>query len=163
MLRIVQDLQIGNVNQLSISFVLTINRGSISIGADTKSILLAEEVIAINQDPLGVPGDLIWKQGPNEVWHVSFSRCLDCGSCRMRCTPCVSCALAILTNAALMWLSTSSFTTPEDQAAVRNLQLIQPTWRALACRCMRLRCRAAAERWCCSTGTTPSTRPMMSL
>lgn len=32
-----------------------------------KSILLAEEVIAINQDPLGVAGDLVWKQGPNEV------------------------------------------------------------------------------------------------
>ena len=40
---------------------------TILCGADVKAILLAEEVIAINQDPLGVAGDLIWKQGPNEV------------------------------------------------------------------------------------------------
>lgn len=26
------------------------------------------QVININQDPLGVAGDLIWKQGPREVW-----------------------------------------------------------------------------------------------
>ena len=25
------------------------------------------QVIAVNQDPLGVAGDLVWKQGPNEV------------------------------------------------------------------------------------------------
>ncbi len=30
-------------------------------------ILKASEVLALNQDPLGVAGDLIWKQGPNEV------------------------------------------------------------------------------------------------
>ena len=30
-------------------------------------ILMAKEVIAVNQDPLGVAGDLIWKEGPNEV------------------------------------------------------------------------------------------------
>jgi len=30
-------------------------------------ILTAEEVIAVNQDKLGVAGDLIWKQGPNEA------------------------------------------------------------------------------------------------
>ena len=30
-------------------------------------ILMAEEVIAVNQDDLGVAGDLIWKEGPNEV------------------------------------------------------------------------------------------------
>lgn len=28
---------------------------------------MAEELIAVNQDPLGIPGDLIWKQGANEV------------------------------------------------------------------------------------------------
>lgn len=43
---------------------------NLHIAADVKGILLAEEVIAINQDPLGVAGDLMWKQGPNEV-----SRC----------------------------------------------------------------------------------------
>ena len=31
-------------------------------------ILMAEEVIAVNQDDLGVAGDLIWKEGPNEVY-----------------------------------------------------------------------------------------------
>lgn len=35
-----------------------------------KRILLADEVIAINQDSLGVAGDLVWKQGPNEVQLV---------------------------------------------------------------------------------------------
>ena len=35
-------------------------------------ILMAEEVIAVNQDELGVAGDLIWKEGPNEV-HTSFA------------------------------------------------------------------------------------------
>jgi alpha-galactosidase len=34
----------------------------------TKWVLLNEELIAVNQDPLGVAGDLIWKEGPNEVW-----------------------------------------------------------------------------------------------
>ena len=44
------------------------------IGADLRKlskvalkILTAEEVIAVNQDPLGVAGDLIWKEGPIEV------------------------------------------------------------------------------------------------
>jgi hypothetical protein len=30
-------------------------------------LLKAREVIAINQDPLGVAGDRVWKQGPYEV------------------------------------------------------------------------------------------------
>ena len=33
----------------------------------TLNILKSPEVIAINQDPLGVAGDLVWKQGPAEV------------------------------------------------------------------------------------------------
>jgi hypothetical protein len=33
----------------------------------TLNILKSPEVIAINQDPLGIPGDLVWKQGPQEV------------------------------------------------------------------------------------------------
>jgi hypothetical protein len=37
------------------------------ITKDTLSVLLADELIAVNQDPLGVPGDLIWKQGSDEV------------------------------------------------------------------------------------------------
>lgn len=35
------------------------------------TILTAEEVIAINQDKLGVAGDLIWKRGPTEVNFTS--------------------------------------------------------------------------------------------
>ena len=31
------------------------------------NILTADELIAVNQDPLGIAGDLIWKQGANEV------------------------------------------------------------------------------------------------
>lgn len=37
---------------------------------ESYDILLAEEVIAVNQDPLGVAGDLIWKQGPSEVINI---------------------------------------------------------------------------------------------
>jgi hypothetical protein len=33
----------------------------------TLSILKSPEVIAVNQDPLGIAGDLVWKQGPAEV------------------------------------------------------------------------------------------------
>lgn len=32
-------------------------------------LLKSREIIAINQDPLGVPGDRVWKQGPYEVRH----------------------------------------------------------------------------------------------
>ncbi|HEX5184429.1 MAG TPA: glycoside hydrolase family 27 protein [Allosphingosinicella sp.] len=34
----------------------------------TKKILLNREVIAVDQDPLGVQGHRIWKQGTSEVW-----------------------------------------------------------------------------------------------
>ena len=37
------------------------------INPDSLAVLLAEEVIAVNQDPLGVPGDLIWAQGASRV------------------------------------------------------------------------------------------------
>ena len=39
------------------------------------AILTAVEVIAVNQDPLGVAGDLIWKQGPYEVCNTPTSSC----------------------------------------------------------------------------------------
>jgi hypothetical protein len=35
--------------------------------------LTAREVIALNQDPLGVPGDLVWKQGPKEVYATPLA------------------------------------------------------------------------------------------
>ena len=37
------------------------------ITKDTLGVLMADELIGVNQDPLGVPGDLIWKQGSDEV------------------------------------------------------------------------------------------------
>lgn len=38
----------------------------------TLNILTAEEVIAVNQDPLGVAGDLVWQQGPVQVcWPLT--------------------------------------------------------------------------------------------
>lgn len=44
-----------------------------SLSAPSLSVLTAEEVIAVNQDPLGVPGDLIWKQGALEVYAAPLS------------------------------------------------------------------------------------------
>ena len=38
-----------------------------SLSSEAKQILTAGEVIAVNQDALGVAGDLVWKQGPLEV------------------------------------------------------------------------------------------------
>ena len=41
-----------------------------SISQEALDILLAQELIAVNQDPLGVAADLIWKMGPLEVWGI---------------------------------------------------------------------------------------------
>ena len=38
-------------------------------------ILKASEVIAVNQDPLGVPGDRVWKLGPAEVRRSFLLTC----------------------------------------------------------------------------------------
>jgi alpha-galactosidase len=35
---------------------------------DTLEILTHDEVIAVNQDPLGVQGRRVWDRGPQEVW-----------------------------------------------------------------------------------------------
>ena len=43
------------------------------ITKDALSVLMADELIGVNQDPLGVPGDLIWKQGSDEVSFPSGS------------------------------------------------------------------------------------------
>ena len=43
-----------------------------TLSREAKEILTAAEVIAVNQDPLGVAGDLIWKQGPLEVGQLCF-------------------------------------------------------------------------------------------
>ena len=46
------------------------------ISKEALTILLADEVIAVNQDDLGVAGDLIWKQGPLEVRQAAGPACL---------------------------------------------------------------------------------------
>jgi len=38
------------------------------MSSETKFILGAKEVIAINQDPLGVQGDLVYQRGPVQIW-----------------------------------------------------------------------------------------------
>lgn len=38
-----------------------------SIAPEVLDILLAKEVLAVNQDALGVAGDLVWKEGPAEA------------------------------------------------------------------------------------------------
>ena len=43
------------------------------LSEESYAILLAKEVIAVNQDPLGVAGDLIWKRGPSEVCQILSS------------------------------------------------------------------------------------------
>lgn len=40
---------------------------------ETKRILLNRAVIAVDQDPLGKPGDRVWQQGPLEVWARPLS------------------------------------------------------------------------------------------
>ncbi len=61
-----------------------------TLSREAKEILTAAEVIAVNQDPLGVAGDLIWKQGPLEVGHFCMllsGRCVlsdMLGACRRR-------------------------------------------------------------------------------
>lgn len=59
-----------------------------SLSREAKEILTAAEVIAVNQDPLGVAGDLVWKQGPLEVSAVHtvitaliFKRCHFASNC----------------------------------------------------------------------------------
>lgn len=39
-----------------------------AMDADVKRILLNKELIAVNQDPMGVQGERIWKDGVEEVW-----------------------------------------------------------------------------------------------
>ena len=41
------------------------------------TLLKSREVIAINQDPLGIAGDRVWKQGPYEVTCLQRPVCLQ--------------------------------------------------------------------------------------
>ena len=72
-------LQVGNggltLNEQRSHFALwALLKSPLMVGTDLAKlppegfrILLAKEVIAVNQDPLGVAGDLVWKEGPSEV------------------------------------------------------------------------------------------------
>lgn len=76
-------MQVGNKglteNEQRSHFALwSLLKSPLFIGADLRTlsksaleILLAKEVIAVNQDPLGVAGDLIWKEGPLEVGLIA--------------------------------------------------------------------------------------------
>jgi hypothetical protein len=70
------------------------------IGADLRKlsksaleILTASEVIAVNQDPLGVAGDLVWKEGPIEVicscLYVCIMLKLAAGTSYTQSQPCL--------------------------------------------------------------------------
>ncbi len=78
-------MQVGNgdltINEQRSHFALwSLLKSPLMVGAnlaqlseESYAILLAKEVIAVNQDPLGVAGDLIWKRGPAEVRLLSFA------------------------------------------------------------------------------------------
>lgn len=38
-----------------------------NLSPDQLNLVSAPEVLAVHQDSLGVPGDLVWKEGPAEV------------------------------------------------------------------------------------------------
>lgn len=75
-------------------------------------ILTAEEVIAVNQDKLGVAGDLIWKRGPTEanfcppeplmaLRHLQDMHCPDVHNVSFKNSAmCVRCMPALLRTAA---------------------------------------------------------------
>lgn len=44
-----------------------------NMDAETRSILLNKEVIAVDQDPLGIQGRRVWKEGDGEVWVKPLS------------------------------------------------------------------------------------------
>lgn len=78
-MRKTSDVQVGNgdltINEQRSHFALwALLKSPLMVGANLAKlpkagydILLAKEVISVNQDPLGVAGDLVWKRGPTEV------------------------------------------------------------------------------------------------
>lgn len=48
------------------------------ISPDSLAILKAQEVIAVNQDPLGVAGDLIWQIGQSRVSSQALAFVTSC-------------------------------------------------------------------------------------
>ena len=39
----------------------------LSMSVDQLNLVSAPEVLAVSQDSLGIPGDMVWKEGPAEV------------------------------------------------------------------------------------------------
>ena len=78
-LSIYNNLQVGNgdltINEQRSHFALwALLKSPLMVGTDlaklsneSYKILLSKEVIAVNQDELGIAGDLVWKEGPAEV------------------------------------------------------------------------------------------------
>jgi len=73
-------LEVGNGNMTHTEYkshfsLWAMMAAPLILGADIRKldsgsyqILTANEVIAVDQDPLGVQGNRIWKQGDSEVW-----------------------------------------------------------------------------------------------
>ena len=69
------------------------------LGRAELAILRAKEVIALNQDALGVAGDLVWKQGPQEAGPLS-QHCSHLSGCDIEVTNTSS------SNLLSLWLRT---------------------------------------------------------
>ena len=81
--------QVGNgaltLNEQRSHFALwALLKAPLMVGADLRKLsrealamLTNPEVIAVNQDALGVAGDLVWKQGPLEARPLGHSLCIN--------------------------------------------------------------------------------------
>ena len=52
-----------------------------TLSVDQLKLVSNREIIAVNQDELGVPGDQVWKEGPYEVCILPTSTGTDVESC----------------------------------------------------------------------------------
>ena len=43
----------------------------LAMSVDQLNLVSAPEVLAVHQDSLGIPGDMVWKEGPAEVSFLS--------------------------------------------------------------------------------------------
>lgn len=80
------SLQVGNgaltmAEQRAHFALWALMKAPLLIGTDlraapsrVKAVLLAAEVVAVNQDDLGVAADLVWKQGPNEARIPNYNK-----------------------------------------------------------------------------------------
>lgn len=49
---------------------LMLGTNLLKMSVDQLNLVSAPEVLAVHQDSLGAPGDLVWKEGPEEVEHL---------------------------------------------------------------------------------------------